>query len=190
MVFSGDIRLSVLLSWFEWEDASSWDAIYPFPTCHCCLPCQPTFAVNTLLLCWETWALRKHAVQCKVESRVKAGHSCTQPSSWDTLQLWLILLLAELVKGVCQAWFSLKQVNVTALSHFCVTLHQEQHVHTMGWEGCFNVLCWPLHISSVERHLPAANLLSACPAHPHGCHPFPATPLPQGTAYPDGKAAA
>lgn len=172
----------MLVSWFEWEDAPSWDAIHPFPTCHCCLPCQPTFAVDTLLL-----SLRKHAVQRKVGSRVKAGHSCTQPGS---LQLWPVLLLAGLVKGVCQAWFSLKRVNVTALSHFRVTLHQDQRVHTTGWEGSFKVLCWPSHGSSMERHLPAANLLSACPAHPHGCHPSPAVPLPQSTARPDGKAAA
>lgn len=128
-------------------------------------------------------------MQCKVESRVKPGHSWTQPSSWDTLQLWLILLLAELVKALCQAWFSLKQVNVTALSHFCVTLHQEQHVHTVGWEGCFNVLCWPSHSSSTEKHLPAANLLSACPAHPTAVTPSLPHPFPR--AQPAlGKAAA
>lgn len=182
-MFSADIRLSALVNWFEWEDASSWDAIYPFPTCHCCLPCQPTFAVNTLLLSWETWALKKRAVQCKVESRVKAGHSCTQPSSWHSLQLWPVLLLAELMEGVCQAWFSLKRVNVTALSHFCVTLQQEQHGHTMAWEGCSK--CCAGHCMAAAWR--GTCLLQTC-SQPALLTPR-LSPLPQSTACPDGKAA-
>lgn len=130
-------------------------------------------------------------MQCKVESRVRAGHSCTQPSSWDTLQLWLILLLAELVQSVCQAWLSLEQVTVTALSHSCVTLHQEQHVHTTGWEGCFVVLmCCAGHCMAPAQR--GTCLLQTC-SQPALLSPFPAVPPPQrkgASLSPDGKAAA
>lgn len=46
------------VSWFGWEDASSWDIMDPFPTCHHHLECQPAFAASFLLFP-ESWGLRK-----------------------------------------------------------------------------------------------------------------------------------